>query len=545
MKKNATILLGSLAVLLSLSPTQSSKAQTADPIIANAKTAVVATDLGKVRGYIHNNTFTYKGIPYAQSERFMPPSKPKAWTDVRSSMTYGPVCPTDPTTSVFDVLEFAFNHNWGYTNENCQTLNVWTPGINDQKKRPVMVWLHGGGFAAGSAIELPSYDGENLSKKGDVVVVSVNHRLNILGFCDLSSFGEKYKKSANVGMMDIVVALEWVKANIANFGGDPNNVTIFGQSGGGAKVTTLMYAPSAKGLFHKAINQSGSYRTSFLEQEDSKRVGEALLEVLGLKPNQVDSLQKISYEKLNEAGKKAIQKVQSQMKAEGKSFVGGGLGWGPVHDGDFLPYQQVDPAGMALAKDIPLLIGSTKNEFMASLMNPAIREFSKEQAIDFLKKKYADQTDNYLQAVEKAYPNTTKPSDLIDIDVNMFRPGTVKHANMKSNFGGAPVYAYMFTWQSPVMDGMYKSIHCIDLAFVFNNIARCEEMTGGGKEAHLLADKMSQAWINFAKTGNPNHKGLPNWLPYSAEKGATMIFDNQSVLKFHHDKELLSITAGK
>jgi para-nitrobenzyl esterase len=172
---------------------------------------------------------------------------------------------------VFDPLEFAFNHNWGYTNENCQTLNVWSQGINDGKKRPVMVWLHGGGFSAGSAIELPSYEGENLSKKGDVVVVSINHRLNVLGFLDLSSFGDKYKKSANVGMMDAVMALEWVKSNIANFGGDPNNVTIFGQSGGGAKVTTLMYAPSAKGLFHKAINQSGSYRQSFWNKKIAKK----------------------------------------------------------------------------------------------------------------------------------------------------------------------------------------------------------------------------------------------------------------------------------
>jgi para-nitrobenzyl esterase len=264
------ILLGGLLAVSTLATSSFSYSQT-DPLVAGKNIAVVSTDLGKVRGYIHNGTFTYKGIPYAQSERFMPPTRPKAWTDVRSSTAYGPVCPTDPTTTVFDPLEFAFNHNWGYTNENCQTLNVWSQGINDGKKRPVMVWLHGGGFSAGSAIELPSYEGENLSKKGDVVVVSINHRLNVLGFLDLSSFGDKYKKSANVGMMDAVMALEWVKSNIANFGGDPNNVTIFGQSGGGAKVTTLMYAPSAKGLFHKAINQSGSYRQSFWNKKIVKK----------------------------------------------------------------------------------------------------------------------------------------------------------------------------------------------------------------------------------------------------------------------------------
>lgn len=533
---------------MSISPMLSfsqKKTDTPAPIIANSSTGVVQTEFGKVRGYVHKGIYTYKGIPYAVSERFMPPSKPKAWEGVRSSMTYGPVCPMDATTSVNDVIEFAFNHNWGYTNENCQSLNVWTSGINDQKKRPVMVWLHGGGFTAGSSIELPSYDGENLSRKGDVVVVSLNHRLNILGFCDLSAYGDKYKYSANVGIMDLEAALHWVKANIANFGGDPNNVTIFGQSGGGAKVTTLMYAPSAKGFFQKAIVQSGSYRTSFLEKEDAQKVSAALLEELGLQPSQVDSLQKIPYDVLNAAGKRAQQKVQAKMKAEGKAFVGGGLGWGPSHDGNYLPYQQVDPAGIEISKNVPLLIGSTKNEFMASLINPAIRNFSTDEAKAFLQKKYGDKTEAYLKAVEKAYPNTTKPSDLIDIDVATFRPGAVKQANMKATADAAPVYMYMFTWQSPIMDGMYKAIHCIEIPFVFDNIARCEEMTGGGSSAYALSNKISQAWINFAKSGNPNHKGLPTWQKYSAENGATMILDNECVQKFHHDKDLLEITAGK
>ncbi|MDH4460337.1 MAG: carboxylesterase family protein [Flectobacillus sp.] len=535
-----------LASALTLSMVAGTLAQqkNTDPLQAGESIGVVETQTGKVRGYVHKNTYVYKGIPYAESERFMPPQKPKSWTGVRSSMTYGPVCPMDATTSTNDVLEFAFDHNWGYTNEKCQVLNVWTQGINDNKKRPVMVWLHGGGFSAGSSIELPSYDGAALSKKGDVVVVSVNHRLNVLGFCDLSAFGEKYKASANVGAMDLLAALHWVRDNIANFGGDPNNVTIFGQSGGGAKVTTLMYAPAAKGYFHKAVVQSGSYRTSFLEPADSKRVGVALLEELGLKAEQVDSLQKISYDVLNAASKKAIQKVQAAMKAEGKAFIGGGLNWGPVHDGTFLPYQQEEAAGLDIANDVPLLMGSTKNEFMQSLMNPAIAKFSMDEVKAFLQKKYGDKTEAYLSEVKKAYPNTTKPSDFIDLDLAAFRPGAVVQANWRSAMKTAPVYMYMFTWQSPVMDGMYKAIHCIDLPFVFNNVARCEQMTGGGTEALALGDKMSQAWINFARTGNPNHKGLPTWQPYTAEKGATMFFDNQCLERYHHDKGLLEIAAS-
>lgn len=406
-----------------------------------------------------------------------------------------------------------------------------------------MVWLHGGGFAAGSAIELPSYDGENLSKKGDVVVVSINHRLNLLGFLNLSAYGDKYKSSANVGMMDIVSALQWVKQNIANFGGDPDNVTIFGQSGGGGKVTTLMAAPSAKGLFQKAIVQSGSYQTKFMDNEVSKKIGAAMLEVLNLQPSQVDSLQTISYERLSAAAKKALPKVAAQLKAEGKPIAGFGLGWEPVNDAVFLPYQLNDAAAQELSKNVPLLVGSTKTEFMASLINPAIRNYSLDDVKTALKKRYGDKTDTYMAEVLKAYPNTVKPSDYMDIDLATFRPGVIRQANAKAIAGAAPVYMYQFAWASPVNDGMYKSVHCIDICFEFNNIARCEEMTGGGKEAYALAGKMSQAWVNFARTGNPNAKGLPNWPAYTADNGAAMIFDNQSVVKYHNDAALLKLAA--
>jgi len=265
MKKNF-LLLGLIAYLFPAL----AFSQTDDAVVAGKDVAIVQTEGGKVRGYIHKGIFTYKGIPYAKAERFMAPAKPASWKDVRSSMTYGPVCPMDPTTTVNDEFEFPFHHNWGYTNENCLTLNVWTPGINDNKKRPVMVWFHGGGFTAGSYVELPSYDGENISRKGDVVLVSVNHRLNVLGFLDLSAYGDKYKSSPNAGLLDLVAALQWIKQNVAQFGGDPGNVTIFGQSGGGGKVTSLMNAPSAKGLFHKAIVESGSYLSGFTEPSISK-----------------------------------------------------------------------------------------------------------------------------------------------------------------------------------------------------------------------------------------------------------------------------------
>ena len=515
--------------------------QTDNAVVAGKEVAIVQTESGKVRGYVHKGIFTYKGIPYAKAQRFMAPDKPATWKDVRSSMTYGPVAPMDPTMTVNDEFEFPFHHNWGYTNENCQTLNVWTPGINDNKRRPVMVWFHGGGFTAGSYVELPSYDGENLSRKGDVVLVSVNHRLNVLGFLDLSGYGDKYKSSPNAGLLDLVAALQWIKQNIAQFGGDPDNVTIFGQSGGGGKVTSLMNAPSAKGLFHKAIVESGSYLSGFTEPSISKRVAAALLNELQLQPSQVDSLQTISYERLNAAGKKALSKVAAEMKTEGKTVPMFGLGWGPILDGSFLPYQPTDSAAIEIAKNVPMLVGSTKNEFTPFI--PGSRDITMENATINLQKKYGDKTDAYIAAVKKTYPETSKPSDYIDIDV-FFRPGTISHANLKAAPGAAPVYVYLFSWQSPVMDGMYKAMHCMELPFVFDNIDKCEEMTGGGKEAYALADKMSSAWINFARSGNPSAKKLPNWPAYTQQTGATMIFDNKCEVKNNPDKELLSIAAG-
>lgn len=532
------------AFFLTITATAQKTTSVTDPIVAGADIAIVQTTFGNVRGYIHTGTFTYKGIPYAKAERFMPPAKPDAWTDVRSSLTYGPVCPLiDPTTQVNDASEFPFHHDWGYASEDCLRLNIWSPGINDNKKRPVMFWIHGGGYSAGSSQELPSYDGESLSKKGDVVVVSVNHRLNVLGFLDLSKFGDQYKVSANVGMIDLVAALEWVRNNIAAFGGDPGNVTIFGQSGGGGKVTTLMNAPSAKGLFHKAIVQSGA-GARFQEPEVTTRIGAAVVEILGLKPSQIDSIRKVPYPQLAAAAKKALQKVREQLAAEGKPVTGFGFGWSPVRDGTFLPYQPSEAAALAISSTVPLMIGSTKNEFVTSLWgNPKLKNGTVDDMKAHLQKRFGDKTDAYIAAVKKAFPNDTKPTDLVDVD-DRFRLGTITQANLKASTKTAPVYMYLFTWQSPVMDGDLKAVHCMEIPFVFNNISRCEEMTGGGKEAHVLADKMSQSWINFARTGNPNHKGIPEWPAYTSDNGAAMFFDKQCAVKNHHDKELMTLVSS-
>lgn len=501
----------------------------------SAEATIVQTVTGKVAGYIDNGIYTYKGIPYAKAERFMPPVPADSWEGIRSSRAYGPTCPQGKRMGWYsDEQAFSFNWDDGFPDENCQRVNIWTPGINDNKKRPVMVWLHGGGYSAGSGQELPSYDGRNLADKGDVVVVTLNHRLNVLGFLDLSASGERYAHSGNAGLLDIVAALDWVQANIANFGGDASNVTIFGQSGGGGKVSTLLATPSAKGKFHKAIIQSGAMLRT-MDSKWSRRIGEAVMEELGIGASEADKLQELPYEQLLAAGEKAISKVRAEADSEGfASFI---FGWAPTVDGDILPSQPFDPQAPEQSKDIPVLIGTTIHEFTMSTYVPQFRNISKEAALDFLKSKYGEKTDEFVEIFEKTYPDA-QPMDMIDTDFT-FRPSTIELAGIKSGQGGAPVYAYMFCWESPVLDGILRSTHCMEIPFVFNNADVHASMTGGGPEALRLAEVMSQAWINFARTGNPATEDLPEWPQYDNTEGATMFFNNSCHVRKNHDKELM------
>ena len=517
--------------------TKSAEADTTSRIEASSQTAVVTTQSGKVAGYAAGNLYVFKGIPYARAERFMPPQAPEKWEGIRSSRAYGPTCPQAVRGGwQSDEHSFAFDWDDGHPGEDCLRVNIWTPALADGKKRPVMVWLHGGGYAAGSGQELPSYDGANLARKGDAVVVTLNHRLNVLGFLDLSDFGEEYAASGNAGLLDLVAALQWVHDNIEAFGGDPSNVTIFGQSGGGGKVSTLMATPSAAGLFHKAIVQSGSMLRT-MESKYSRRIGAEVLRRLGLTPSQVDRLKTIPYEQLLAAGEKAVAQVRAEAEKEGIStFI---FGWAPTVDGNVLPAQPFDPQAPEQSRDIPLLVGTTLHEFTTSTYVPFFRTVTEEQAVEVLRKKYGERTDEFLAALRKAYPDY-QPKDLVDIDF-VFRPGAVEQARLKAAQQGAPVYMYLFGWESPVMDGMLRSTHCMEIPFVFDNTERHASMTGGGSEAQALADKMSDAWLNFARTGNPGVESLPAWEAYTPQSGATMYFDNECRVLNNHDKELLEV----
>ena len=503
-------------------------------ILASSSVAVAQTANGKVAGYIQDGVTIFKGIPYAKANRFEAPVQADSWEGIRSCRQYGPVSPQGARSGwANDEIAFAFNWNDGVQGEDCLRLNVWTPAL-DSRKRPVMVWLHGGGYSAGSGQELPSYDGTSLAFAEDVVVVSINHRLNVLGFLDLSAYGEKYAKSANAGLLDIVASLKWVRDNIAAFGGDPSNVTIFGQSGGGGKVTTLLATPCAKGLFHKAIVQSGSMLRT-MESKYSRKIGIATVRNLGLDASSIDKISEVPYGELLAAGEKAIAQVKAEADRDGvASFI---FGWAPTVDGAVLPSQPFDPQAPAISAEIPMIIGTTRHEFSMTTYVPALRNAGREEVIGILKGRYGEGTERFLELFAKAYPGS-KPADMLDADF-VFRPSAIEQALRKSLQGAAPVYMYMFNWESPVLDGILRSTHCMEIPFVFNNADRHASMTGGGAQAMKLASKMSHCWAEFARCGKPSAEGLPEWEPFEAEKRAVMFFDNTCKMSYSHDKELM------
>ncbi len=466
------------------------------------------------------------------------------WEGVRMAFDYGPISPQEATGNI---------PGGDNMDNNCQNLNIWTPGIQDEGKRPVMVWLHGGGFSTGSSIEQTYYDGENLSKKGDVVVVSVNHRLNVLGHLNLSQYGDQYKNSANVGMTDIIDALQWIQDNIEEFGGDPDNVTVFGESGGGAKVLALMTSPYAKGLFHKGIVESGATETMgviFTPEDASERVTELTLEKLGITPDRIDELQNVSYEELTAASNEALAQAGEEFQIPAALGSGYSLSWEPVVDGDFLPTDPVTEDSFAEAgRDIPLLIGSNLNEWetVDLMSNQAETQYdnkttwTEEETRQHLEEKYGDQTDEIVDAFLKAYPHRTA-ADALYVDSRVIRLPILKIMSHKADQGGAPVYAYMFNWESPVLPGTIMAFHTSEIPFVFNNIDKAVMQIGGGEEARRIEDAMSQAWINFARTGDPSTEEM-EWPAYTREKGATMMFDTVQEVVYHHDQELMALLA--
>ncbi len=476
---------------------------------------VVSTVSGKVSGIMQEGSMAYLGIPYAKVERCMPPLPVDKWEGVRACDHWGP-----------QVMQ----QTWGrelsedeMSEKNSCVLNVWTTDL--KAKKPVMLWLHGGGFDSGTSAWNP---GMRLAHK-DVVVVSINHRLNILGFLDLSAVSEKYKYSGNVGMLDVVQALEWIRDNITRFGGDPTNVTVFGESGGGGKVGTLMCMPKAKGLFHKAIIMSGTI-LNVNNHEMTQQLGKAVLKELGISEKDVDKIKDIPYQQLYDAGQKAMAASIGTRKP-GTPMM---WGFGPTPDGEVLLQQPFQPAFAKLSDGMPVLMGTTFNELQRLQYD---KEMTLEQAKEQLQKTFGDETEAYVKAFAKAYPQFV-PQDLVSIDW-LFRPKTIITADERTSTLKTPLYMYMFTWRSPVNKG---SVHGHELKFCFNTLHHSpNELPQPTAEDLKLADTMSSVWAQFAHNGNPNIEGLPAWKPYTAQNGEMMVLDYKCGIRNNPDRELAAI----
>jgi para-nitrobenzyl esterase len=506
------------------------------PSAIAARAAPVAnTKYGKVRGIADGAIHIFKGIAYGAptsgANRFLPPKEPAPWSDVRDAILFGNRAPQTDATGFMEEEVVALDRT--AQSEDCLRLNIWTAGLRDGKKRPVMLWCHGGGFTGGSGGNV-RYDGAMLAKKHGVVLVTINHRLNAFGFLYLGKLGgEKYADSGNAGMLDIVAALNWVKDNIAEFGGDPGNVTIFGQSGGGSKVTTAMAMPQAAGRFHRVIAESGVALKAITPDEGTE-IAAKIMTQLGLQPNQVDQLQQIPFQKIIAA--------LGPMGPAGR--------FGPVLDGRSLLSGNgaFDPVAPSISSHVPMILGSTLTEI--TFLNTAPLDPIDDAALraDIKRGLKVDdaETEKLIALYKRDFPqaDNVRLFQLIATD-NWLTANVALVAERKAALGQAPAYVYHFEKPTPVHDGKLGVPHTLEVSYVFDNLDGPTDdlVTGKGKDRYPLADKMSRAWTNFARTGNPNVAGLPQWRPYSASDRAVMIFNDQCKLVVDpHAEARLAIT---
>jgi para-nitrobenzyl esterase len=493
--------------------------------------AIAQTEYGKVRGFILRGIHQFLGIPYGADtsgkNRFMPPQKPVPWNDIKPTIWWGNSAPQIMEKRYANAYSSFVDH-WNYddVSEDCLKLNIWTPAL-DKANRPVIVWLHGGGFVNGNGIEQDGYHGENLSRMGNIVFCSVNHRLGALGYCCLSSVGGPLA-SGNAGNLDLVASLEWIKNNISQFGGDPNNVTIIGQSGGGAKVTTLMNMPAAKGLFHKAVALSGSSLIG-VNKDYAEKLGAKVLEEAGFKIGEFEKLQQMPWLEFIQIANRTVAKFSDEAKKMGIQREG----FSPVSDGIHLSSEPFFSGGMS--ENIPLMLNTTFHEWTPSRSDASLEKVTWEEITEKLSTRFGEKSSLIVSAYKKQFPTATAVEIWALILSN--RKNAVAAADAKSKNGKAPVYVSWFGWQPPLFDGIMRAFHCIDICFWFYNTDLMFTHTGGGKRPRALSTKMANSFIQFVKTGNPNGGGLPEWLPYSAEKGETMILDDLCLLQNNPDGE--------
>jgi para-nitrobenzyl esterase len=498
---------------------------------------VVETTAGKVRGLLVDGITAFKGVPYGAptggERRFQPPLKAAPWSGVRDAFELGP---RSPQGRAVYVPEWQPLTGTEPPSEDCLQLNVWTPGTDASARRPVMVWLHGGGYTGGSPGAVP-YDGANLARRSGIVVVSITHRVNAFGFLYLKDLGgEQYAGASNAGMKDIIAGLEWVRDNIARFGGDAANVTVFGQSGGAGKVSTLLGMPAAQGLFHRAIAQSGSAVTS-MPAATATRNAEAYLARLGVKATELERLTTLPLAQL-------IDAVQPGAGA-------GGFPASPVVDAASLPRDVFSPEATALSSKIPLLIGSTETEVTWSVNTDYTAPVDVDALRARIQKSLRTDAAHAAAVVDAARAGRPKASLLdlaliIETDASGFRTGVDLQAERKAARGDAPVYVYRFDWYSPASGGRLRAMHCMDIPFVFDTIDECQSIVGSGADRRGLSDRMRGAWTAFARTGDPNHPLLPKWEAFTAAARQTMMLGSEChVVNDPYRAERLAVAAAR
>ena len=484
---------------------------------------VLETTGGKLKGYFYNGAYIFKGVPYAYADRFEQPREAK-WDGIKEAMSYGFVCPLMERDN--PCAELMVPHRYWPQDEHCQNLNIWTKSLEDGKKMPVIVWLHGGGYAAGSSIEQTAYDGFNLCMGGDVVLVSVNHRLNILGYLDLSPFGGKYKNSDNAGHADLVAALQWVRDNIALFGGDPDNVTIFGQSGGGMKVADLLQIAEADGLFHKGLIMSGVNDVTLLPPctGDGRVIVTAILQELGIPENEVDKLETVPYYELVRAYTKISPAIAAQ---------GGYIGGGPLVN-DYYRGNPLDYGFRERAYEVPLMMGSVFGEFAFMPASYDKNELTEEQMKEMIQPVYGEHTDEMIKLFRETFPGKN-PTDLLVVDRALRQP-TKRLARMHAEGGNIGTYLYDFTLEFPIF---HEKIawHCSDIPFFFRN-TELVEVCQIPEVRERLEAQIFEAFMSFVRTGKPESDKLPAWEPVTPAQEPTMIFDRECELRYQFDDKL-------